>query len=293
MGCLEGVSVTYKRFNKHLARILVKNERVLPMTTFPLENVKRLRKELATHPVYAAVQDMDGLSIFMQHHVYSVWDFMSLVKYLQNHIAPARTPWVPCGDAQVQRFINDIVLEEESDEGLPLEDGTPTYTSHFNLYAQAMEEVRQGSSAEIRTFVDKVVSDSLETALETIQIPAPAKTFMETTFDFIGSNKPHVIAAAFALGREHIIPEMFRALLDKMQISMDEAEVFHYYLDRHIELDGDHHGPMSLRMLDLLCEGDEAKIAEAEEAALNAIQARIKFWDGVLVAIEESKKKSA
>lgn len=263
------------------------------MTTFPLENVKRLRKELATHPVYEAVQDMDDLAIFMQHHIYSVWDFMSLVKYLQNQIAPAGTPWLPHGDAQVQRFINDIVLEEESDEGIPLEDGTPTYTSHFNLYAMAMEEVRKGSSTLIHKFVGKVASDSIETALQTVQIPAPAKAFMETTFDFIHSDKPHVIAAAFALGREHIIPEMFRALLDKMNISREEAKVFHYYLDRHIELDGDHHGPMSLRMLDLLCEGDEAKIAEAEEAALAAIQARIKFWDGVLVAIQENKKQTA
>ncbi|MFC2057677.1 DUF3050 domain-containing protein [Campylobacterota bacterium] len=263
------------------------------MTTFPLENVKRLRKELATHPVYAAVRDMDDLTIFMQHHIYSVWDFMSLVKYLQNKIAPASTPWLPHGDAQVQRFINDIVLEEESDEGIPLEDGTPTYTSHFNLYRLAMEEVRKGSNALINEFVDKVSSDSLEIALKSIQIPSAAKEFMETTFNFVHSDKPHVIAAAFALGREHIIPEMFRALLDKMKISREEAEVFHYYLDRHIELDGDHHGPMSLRMLDLLCEGDEARIAEAEEAALNAIRARIKFWDGVLLAIQDSRKKSA
>ncbi len=117
----------------------------LIVTTFPLENVKKLRQELATHPVYAAVKDMNDLSIFMQHHIYSVWDFMSLVKYLQNEIAPAKPPWLPFGDAAVQRFINDIVLEEESDEGIPLEDGTVTYTSHFNLYVQAMEEVREGS----------------------------------------------------------------------------------------------------------------------------------------------------
>ncbi len=230
------------------------------LTTFPLENIKKLRKELATHPVYAAVTDMNDLTIFMQHHIYSVWDFMSLVKYLQNQIAPAQTPWLPFGDAQVQRFINDIVLEEESDEGIPLEDGTTTYTSHFNLYAQAMEEVKEGSSQLIREFVTKVASDSLDIAKETIQIPSAAKEFMEITFDFINSDKPHVVAAAFALGREHIIPEMFRALLDKMKISREQANVFHYYLDRHIELDGDHHGPMSLRMLDLLCEGDEAKL---------------------------------
>lgn len=259
------------------------------MTTFPLENVKKLRKELAMHPVYAAVKDMDDLTVFMQHHIYSVWDFMSLVKYLQHQIAPAQAPWLPFGDAHVQRFINDIVLEEESDEGIPLEDGTPTYTSHFNLYAQAMEEVKEGSSQLIRTFVSKVASDSLSVARETTPIPSAAEAFMETTFSFIDSDKPHVIAAAFALGREHIIPEMFRALLEKMNISREEAGVFHYYLDRHIELDGDHHGPMSMRMLELLCENDKTKIAEAEEAALLAIQARIEFWDGVLMAIEESK----
>jgi len=257
------------------------------VTTFPLENVKKLRKELSMHPVYAAVRDMNDLTIFMQHHIYSVWDFMSLVKYLQNQIAPARTPWLPSGDAQVQRFINDIVLEEETDEGIQLADGTPTYTSHFNLYAQAMEEVKVGSSQLIREFISKVASDSFKEAKETTPIPSAAKEFMETTFGFIYSDKPHVVAAAFALGREHIIPEMFRALLEKMNITKEEAAVFHYYLDRHIQLDGDFHGPMSMRMLELLCENNPTKIAEAEEAALLAIKARIKFWDGVLAAIQD------
>ncbi len=257
------------------------------MTPFPLENIKKLREELKNHPIYAAVSNMDDLTIFMQHHIYSVWDFMSLVKYLQNNIAPARTPWLPHGDAQVQRFINDIVLEEESDEGIPLKDGTPTYTSHFNLYTLAMEEVKEGSNKLIKEFIANVAANSFETALQTTPVPSAAKEFMQTTFGFINSDKPHVIAAAFALGREHIIPEMFRALLDKMKISREQAEVFHYYLDRHILLDGDFHGPMSLRMLELLCEGDAVKIAQAEEAALQAIQARIKFWDGVLAEIKK------
>lgn len=263
------------------------------MTTFPLEEVRLLRKELATHPIYSAVKDIDDLTVFMQHHIYSVWDFMSLVKYLQNQLAPSHTPWLPSKNTQIQRFINDIVLEEESDEGIPLKDGTVTYSSHFKLYTLAMEEVRVGSSTLVNEFIEKVTSDSLESAMQTVEIPSVAKSFMETTFGYIKSEKPHVVAAAFALGREHIIPEMFRALLDKMNISRDQAEVFHYYLDRHIELDGDHHGPLSLEMLDLLCEGDEEKITEAKEAALDAIRARIKLWDGVLLAMNENKRISA
>jgi hypothetical protein len=263
------------------------------MSTFPLENVKKLRKKLAAHPVYASVHSEDDLILFMQHHIYSVWDFMSLVKYLQNELAPASTPWVPSKNTDVQRFINDIVLEEESDEGIALEDGTTTYSSHFRLYTLAMEEVKAHSSDKVNAFVDNVITKGLEDAMKISDIPVPSKDFMEVTFGFLSSDKPHIVAAAFALGREHIIPEMFRALLEKMQISREQAEVFHYYLDRHIELDGDHHGPLSLKMLDLLCEGDAVKIAEAQEAALQAIEARISFWDGVLAAIEERKVKSA
>lgn len=255
------------------------------MSAFPLDRIKLLRKELASHPVYAAVANRDDLQIFMQHHIFSVWDFMSLVKYLQNVVAPARSPWLPNGDAMVRRFINDIVLEEESDEGLPLEDGTPTYISHFELYMQAMEEVSAGSSAEIKAFTDAVSEKSLADALTSVTVPKAALAFMQSTFAFIDSGKPHVVAAAFALGREHIIPEMFRALLERMDVGKEDAAVFHYYLERHIHLDSDHHGPMSLRMLELLCENDPVKIAEAETAAIEAIEARIRFWDGVLQAL--------
>ena len=259
------------------------------MATFPLEKIRLLRQKLSNHPVYAAVSDIDDLTLFMQHHVYSVWDFMSLLKYLQNEFAPTGSPWLPHGDAQVRRFINDIVLEEESDEGLPLADGAPTYASHFELYVSAMEEVRSGSSSKIEAFVNTVASGSLQSAMDNVPIPEPARTFMGTTFGFIDSGKPHVVAAAFALGREHIIPEMFRALLAAMNITKEQAEVFHYYLERHIHLDSDHHGPMSLRMLELLCGDDEEKIAEAEAAAISAIEARIRFWDGVLKAIMDSR----
>ncbi len=260
------------------------------MAAFPLENIKRLRKELSSHPVYAAVSNMEDLTLFMQHHVYSVWDFMSLLKYLQNEFAPTGSPWLPHGDPQVRRFINDIVLEEESDEGLPLADGTPTYASHFELYVAAMEEVGSACSSSVEAFIGQVSSGSFQNALNNAQIPEPSRAFMRTTFAFIESDKPHVVAAAFALGREHIIPEMFRALLETMNITKEQAGVFHYYLERHIHLDSDFHGPMSLRMLEILCEEDETKIAEAEEAAISAIEARIKFWDGVLQAITDSRR---
>jgi len=132
---------------------------------------------LENHPVYAAVRTEQDLRVFMQHHVYSVWDFMSLIKYLQSVIAPSRYPWSHRGDAGVRRFINELVLEEETDEGL--EPGS--FSSHFELYRQAMSEIGADVTLSSR-FVDTVVEAGIANALETVAIPAPAKRFTAKTF---------------------------------------------------------------------------------------------------------------
>ena len=253
--------------------------------SFNLSCVADLREQLNQHPIYRLLRDLNDVRVFMSQHIYSVWDFMSLAKTLQQAVAPAGAPWVPVGNPALRRFINEIVLEEESDEGLPDASGQKTYLSHFELYCQAMREIGANDGAA-QTFVVTVQRDGIRSALTRGLAPMAARWFMETTFGFIATGKPHVVAAAFALGREQIIPGMFRSLLRDMQISQNQAPSFHYYLERHIHLDEDHHGPLSLRMLDELCAGDPRKLREAEQAAREAIEARIEFWDGVLSALE-------
>ena len=87
----------------------------------------------------------------MEHHVYSVWDFMSLAKKLQEHVAPTRQPWMPNGDSSLRRFINEVILEEECDEGL----NEGEYTSHFEIYLRSMEEVGADTQPCIQ-FLDEV-----------------------------------------------------------------------------------------------------------------------------------------
>ena len=243
--------------------------------------IQRLRDRLDAHPIYAALTSLNDLRVFMQHHVYSVWDFMSLIKYLQHQIAPARWPWVPHGDASVQRFINELVLEEESDVAPP---GHVGHTSHFMLYLAAMREIGADADTPLR-FVEQVSDRGIATALQSGLPPAPSVAFMRTTFAFIDSGKPHAVAAALSLGREHVIPAMFRALLSRMTVSAEQAPSFHYYLNRHVLLDEDFHAPLSLRLLEVLCGEDARKWQEAEAAALHAVDARLQFWDGVMRAL--------
>lgn len=239
------------------------------------ESIGHFRQPLEDHPVYAAVSTLRDLRLFMQHHVYSVWDFMSLIKYLQTQIAPTRYPWVPQGDGDVRRFINELVLEEESDES---GDGEH-FCSHFELYLGAMEEIGADPSVA-RRFVATVAEQGLEQALALPEIPAPSAAFTRTTFRFIDSGHPHEVAAALALGREHIIPCMFRAILERTGVSPEDAPIFHYYLNRHIHLDEDFHAPLSLRLLNGLCASEQQR-QQAERAATEAVSARVTFWDGV------------
>lgn len=238
---------------------------------------------LRNHPVYTAVATVDDLRVFMEHHVYSVWDFMSLIKQLQAHIAPARVPWTPSGDPEARRFINELVLEEESDRAWP-GDESSGFSSHFELYQQAMREVGADPSACL-AFVDAAAAVGVERALLDAPIPEPSRRFTRTTFEFIASGGPHQVAAALAVGREHIIPTLFRAILARFGVGAGTAPVFHYYLNRHIHLDEDFHAPMSLRLMTSLCAGDAARQAEAVDAAAHAIDARLAFWDGVHQAI--------
>jgi hypothetical protein len=251
--------------------------------------IESLRVKLEAHPIYAAVQTLDDLRVFMQHHVYSVWDFMSLIKYLQHQVAPARWPWVPGKDASVQRFINELVLEEESDVALPGHEG---HTSHFLLYLAAMREI--GANADVPArFVEIAGGQGIAAALASGLAPAPSAAFTRTTFGFIDSGKPHTVAAALALGREHVIPSMFRAFLSRMAVSEAQAPSFHYYLNRHVHLDEDFHAPLSLRLLAALVGGDAGKWREAEAAAEAAVDARLHFWDGVLAALPSQHSQAA
>lgn len=246
-----------------------------------------LQRRLDSHPIYAALRTVDDLRVFMAHHVYSVWDFMSLIKYLQHEVAPARWPWTPGQDASVQRFINELVLEEETDQAAPGLEGE--FSSHFMLYIGAMREIGADADKPLQ-FVGRIEEAGLEAALNSGLVPAPSLAFTRTTFDLIESGKPHAVAAALALGREHVIPAMFRAFLSRMHITEEQAPTFHYYLNRHIHLDEDFHAPLSLRLLQAMCGGDAAKCREAEEAAVRAVEARLALWNGVLQALPSFRK---
>ncbi|AID34833.2 MULTISPECIES: DUF3050 domain-containing protein [Mesorhizobium] len=241
-----------------------------------LRRLEPARHQLAGHEVYAALSCIEDVRVFMEHHVFAVWDFMSLLKSLQRSLSCVEVPWLPVGSSRMRRLINEIVLEEETD----LIDGEAT--SHFELYRSAM--LAAGANTRpIDTFV-KALRDGAEVAVALASCSAPvgARAFVGKTFEIIASDNIHQIAAAFTFGREEAIPGMFRTLVASLSRQQSSSLTpFQVYLDRHIGLDEDTHGPMAVAMLAELCGDDERRWEQATDAALAALAARLTLWSTV------------
>ena len=273
------------------------------------------RERLVRHRIYGLVNSAARLRRFMESHVFAVWDFQSLLKAMQQRLTCTTIPWVPTLDPEARRLVNEIVLDEESDE-LP-EGGA---ASHFELYLEGMraagadtgpidrmiETLRTAKAPQVEKPAATVsgagpqvgqpaatVGEIVAEAMRNAGAPQAAQAFVRESFAVIDQGSTHGIVAAFTYGREDVIPDMFRSLVSSLA-SRDPAWArFHWYLERHIEADDEKHAPVCRRIMARLCGDDPAKWAEASAIARQCIEARIALWDAIATEIEAMPAESS
>jgi hypothetical protein len=257
------------------------------MSEYDNDHLCSLRAALLDHPIYTHVASLADLRRFMEDHVFAVWDFMSLLKRLQQDMTCITVPWFPADNAKAARLINDIVIGEETDV-----DPDGSYVSHLALYLRAMRDIG-ASTRQFEKFRSLVlVGIPVEVALRRIGAPPHVQAFVAHTMALANSGSTEEVLAAFFYGREDIIPEMFRRLLDTLygaKHNSDRLRHFIYYIDRHIELDGDSHGPMGRELLEDLLANSPHRVEQARCAACSSIEARIRLWNGTLSKLRNSR----
>ena len=239
--------------------------------------LSELRQRLCAHAMLTDVLNLEELRVLMEHHVFAVWDYMSLLRAVQRNVVGCALPWRPSPDPAARRLINEIVLDEESDllpdhlapgsnpgsnpgsdpgiaTGTAPVSSDPSAsgvvadaavidlarcTSHFELYLRAMEQAG-ADTLPIRTFL-ALIDDGqpVEEALVSCEAPASSRRFVIKTWNLIESGSTVELVAAFALGREELIPDMFGELIDEIARSDDadraDLSLFRHYLNRHLQ----------------------------------------------------------
>lgn len=251
--------------------------------------IEPFRQQIISHPTYTQLSSLQELHVFMQHHVYAVWDFMSLLKGLQQNLTCTTVPWFPVGNANTRFLINEIVVGEESDvnaHGIRM--------SHFELYLEAMAQAG-ANTAEMQSFIRLLLSgSSVDDAFEKVGTPMAARNFVNNTFSVVDTGQAHIQAAVFTFGREDLIPNMFMSIMRDLNARYPEkTDSFIYYLERHIEVDGGHHSHLALDMTSQLCGDDASKWEEATQACIESLKCRIALWDSVAASIASKEKAAA
>ncbi len=235
-----------------------------------------LRRDLKNHKLYNRLRTIDDIKLFMENHIFAVWDYMSLLKFLQVNLTTTQIPWVPSKNQKLARFINEIVLTEESDVNELGE-----YKSHFEMYLEAMTQIGADTN-DISNFLKHIESGrSVQEVLNGLKLDNRVKEFINFSFDIIKTGQLHLVASAFTYGREDLIPDMFLRILKRVDCGNTQYTKLYYYLKRHIELDGDEHGPIAREMILELCEFNDEKWNEAMIIARKSLINRINLWDAI------------
>lgn len=244
------------------------------------DSIQSLKAQLSGHRLYSLLTTPDALRCFMEHHVFCVWDFMSLVKSLQKDLTCTTVPWLPTPHPAFARLINEIVLDEESDEieGLGV-------ISHFELYIKAMEDIGANTNA-IKALVQHLRSgESVNVSLQKAHAPQACQAFVHQTFQAI-QQPLAVVANVFFHSREDLIPRMFFHMVASLHENGLPCQALLIYLERHLAVDTDKHGPLAHQLIEALNQTTTVPEAERHHWIEEGLRARLTLWDHLAEQIE-------
>ena len=237
------------------------------------KEIEPLIEKLENHKLNSILNNEKSLQIFMQHHVFAVWDFMNIVKTLQQNIAPVQIPWKPPVNPHVVRFIHELVLAEESDITLDKQS-----LSHFEMYLLSMKEIG-ADTAPIQNWVHHNKVEG---------VPSGSLNFLEVTQSILATGDMVKVASMFCYSREKLIPRLFSNILNAHQFLKARAPQFQYYIQRHIEIDGEEHGDLSVEILKHYCEENPAHFQKAKDTAVLTLNSRVQLWDNIVDNIQKT-----
>ena len=247
------------------------------------QKVVSVADRTAAHPVFSLVTSLEQARTYMEFQVWCVWDFMCLAKAVQTGLGTFTIPWLPPKNGALLAAINEIISGEETDTG---PDGK--IASHFEIYLAAMHQAGADTTA-INTFL-QALRDGVNWEAALHKSGAHPGSIRYVSGTIRTSLEPlHRSVASFCLGREELVPMMLVTMLRNIP-RLPELEMFRWYIQRHIALDAESHGPLSSDLFDSIAGVDAETRQDALKTAAWAIAERADYLDVIMTDLSTKPK---
>ena len=234
-----------------------------------------LQDQLVAHPLFDRITGPDDLRLFMEWHVFAVWDFVSLLKRLQRELTGSGLPWTPPEHPRAARLFNEIVLKVESDL---LPDGK--VASQFEHYLGLMRGIGAATD-QVEAFVDAMRQGiSLEAALSRTGLPPAVAAFVRATLNTALNGDLDQVLGSFFHGREIVGPVLFRRLIEGGNLPPEVRDSFCHYMRRHADS-----ANLAEVVRDLVGE-DEKREENLMKSAVAALKQRLSLWSALLECLQ-------
>ena len=161
--------------------------------------------------------------------------------------------------------MNEIILGEESDV---CPDGSAS--SHLELYLEAMEEVG-ASTTPIKRFLQALDAEELGKEARKLRGTKGRNSICKRDSKSCWKWEPSFVAGAFTFGREN-----FAGFIPSVCPTLDQSHPGKFLdlvlFQRHIEVDGEEHGPLAIKMLEKTVEAGQGTVVDVEGAQAELVK---------------------
>lgn len=260
-------------------------ENTTERVAYILNEIEDLKSELAAHCLYTKLQHMEDIHIFMEHHVFAVWDFMSLAKALQLHLDATQVIEKQTDNSKILGFVNGILTGGETDPNKK-----EIVLSHLEMYLELMDEIGANTTNIKKLIASSAAGLDIHEAMQIAQLTDEQQRILNFTQTIIATNEIHKIAVAATLVPEGMISNRFLKILKETE-ERDNLLVpkFKNYLNRYKAIDGNDYGLLSLEMVTHFCDSDGKKWVDILDIAMKTLSHRIYLWDAIVDEIDQMR----
>ncbi|NVJ59807.1 MAG: DUF3050 domain-containing protein [Gammaproteobacteria bacterium] len=260
------------------------------MLSFKSSRIQYLDNSLNNHPLFNCIHFIEDLKVFMEHHIFTVWGYLSLLKAMQCNLTCASAPWIPVGDPSIRRMINELVCREESNE---LVGGLST----FEWYLQSMSDCNANTSS-INKMIDSL-SHGEHSFLDLSYLSSPLKNYIITIQQIIKNGSLREIAAAFSAEQSVRLPKPFiKATSSLNKQHPKQTKSFHYYIksyyqERYVKEDFTKHGTLTLSLLVRLCNNNNNKYRDCLSVIEQILESKLLLWNSIFSLLNQIKQQES